>query len=87
MRSETGAAVALVQRPVALLAEEATVAGCLAAATDAELAGLPLQAAARRIVALVVAATLLIFLNHFAVGIVILGDGSICKLFDQVLRW
>lgn len=59
MRSETGAAVALVQRPVALLAEEATVAGCLAAATDAELAGFPLQAAARRIVALVVAATLL----------------------------
>lgn len=53
------AAVALVQGPVALLAEEAAVAGSLAAATDAELPGLPLQAAAGRVVALVVAAALL----------------------------
>lgn len=87
MCSKPGAAVALVQGPVALLAEEATITGGLATATDAELPGLPLQAATGRIVALIVAATFLIFLDHFTVGIVIFGDSRICKLFHKVLWW
>lgn len=76
-RRPPGTAVSLVEGPVSLLAEQTAVAGRLASATDAELPGLSLQAAARRVVALVEAHPFLFLFNYLSIGIVVFGGTRI----------